>query len=83
MQLPVPKDDAWLAELVRLAYNGEDIVLTERGDAAVRLVPVDKRAEADELNSLLRALHGSARKRFGPSAARSADFLYDDYGLPA
>lgn len=83
MQIPVPQDDVWLANLVRLAHNGEDIVLTERGNAAVRLVPVDSQTEADELTTLLRALHGSARKRFGPDAAHSADFLYDDFGLPA
>lgn len=83
MKLPVPQNNPRLAELVRLARNGEEVVLTERGRPAVRLVPVDEQAEADELAKLLRALHGSAKKRFGPNAARSADFLYDDYGLPA
>ncbi len=83
MQIPLTRDDPRLAELVRLARNGEDIVLTEHGRPSVRIVPVDEQAEADELATLLHALRGSAKKRFGPSAARSADFLYDDYGLPA
>lgn len=83
MRTPLIQDDPRLAELVRLARNGKEVVVTEHGRPAIRLVPVDEQAEADELARLLRALHGSARKRFGPSAARAADFLYDDYGLPA
>lgn len=83
MEIPVSQNDPRLAELVRVARNGKEVVLTEHGRPAVRLVPVDEQAETDELASLLRALYGSAKKRFGPSAARSADFLYDDYGLPA
>lgn len=83
MQIPVLQDDFHLAELVRRARNGENVVLTEGGRPAVRIVPIDEQAETEELAALLRALHGSAKKRFGPDAARSADFLYDDYGLPA
>jgi hypothetical protein len=32
---------------------------------------------------LLQALHGSGKGDFGPDAARAADFLYDDFGVPA
>ncbi len=80
-----------LPDLVRRAEAGEDVVLTRDGHAAVRLTLVPKGpakptdADETELTRLLDALQAEARRRSspGPSAARSQDFLYDEYGLPA
>jgi prevent-host-death family protein len=84
MQLSLTEAKARLTDLVRRAEAGDDVVLTRRGRPAVRLVPVRKnKAGKDERWALLEALRGSAKKADGISAARSADFLYDDDGLPA
>jgi prevent-host-death family protein len=83
MQVPVSDAKAQLTDLVRRAEAGEEIVLTRRGRPAVRLVSAAQAATADERWALLEALRGSAKHSFGPNAARSADFLYDDNGLPA
>lgn len=84
MNVSMSEAKGQLTELARRAEAGEEVILTRRGRPAVKLVPVDgRRADDDERWALLEALHGSARKRFGPDAAHSADFLYDDFGLPA
>jgi prevent-host-death family protein len=81
MEVSVSDAKAQLTDLVRRALAGEEVVLTRRGHPAVKLVSAQRPATADERLALLKALHGSAKR--GPSAARSADFLYDDHGLPA
>jgi prevent-host-death family protein len=83
MQFSVTEAKARLTDLVRRAEAGDEIVLTKRGQPSVRLVPVKEKPNADERWALLEALRGSAKNSFGPDAARSADFLYDDFGLPA
>jgi len=83
MKVSVSEAKAQLTDLVRRAEAGEEIVLTRRGRPAVRLVAAARTATADERWALLEALRGSAKHSFGPTAARSADFLYDDNGLPA
>lgn len=87
MQIPISEAKGKLTELVRRAEAGEEIILTRHGHLAVRLTPVmahelshDKRKRR---RMLLQALHGSGKEDFGPDAARAADFLYDDFGLPA
>lgn len=73
-----------LTELVRRAEAGEDIVLTRRGHAAVRLVPVRPTPTARTRRELMERVRsaGAAKASAGPEAARSQDFLYDDNGLP-
>jgi len=81
---------AQLTELARRAEAGEEIVLTRRGHPAVKLVPATPRNDPAEvrqrrLAAIDRAL-AAARERGpdgGPCAARSADYLYGDDGLPA
>lgn len=77
-----------LSELVRLAQQGEDVVLTtEDGTDAVRLEAawnfVTDPDERLKRIALIQELAG--RKGLPPEtdAARSQDFLYDDDGLPA
>lgn len=82
MRVSVSDAKAQLTDLVRRAEAGDEIILTRRGQATVRLVPIGQPASADERWALLEALRGTARDGGGPSAANSADFLYDDSGVP-
>lgn len=86
MQISVSKAKGRLAELVRRAEAGEEIVLTLRGTASVRLVPVTKAAATPNQGrrAVMEAAQRSALTKLnnGPSAARSQDFLYGGNGLP-
>jgi prevent-host-death family protein len=84
MRVSVTDAKAQLTYLVRRAEEGDEIILTRHGHAAVRLVPVQPRPRAQEKRALLESVRASgARKaKGGPIAARSQDFLYDKYGLP-
>ncbi len=85
MQISVTDAKARLTDLVRQAEAGTEVILTRHGHPAVRLVAVapdvrtvDRRAI---LEKFMRDTKGKATP--GPCAARSADFLYDEAGLPA
>ncbi|WP_083922934.1 type II toxin-antitoxin system Phd/YefM family antitoxin [Neomegalonema perideroedes] len=85
MRVSITKAPARLAELVRRAEAGEDVVLTRHGRAAVRLVPVRTVPSVKDRRVLLEALRksGAAKASAGVAAARSQDFLYDEEtGLP-
>jgi len=84
MRISVTDAKAQLADLVRRAENGEEIVLTRHGQPAVRLAPIKPLPTPHERGAILEAisLAGAAKASAGPSAARSQDFLYDDEGLP-
>jgi prevent-host-death family protein len=84
MQVSVSEAKSQLTELVRRAEAGEDIVITRRGLAAVRLVAmrsVPDRAARRRLLEMVRA-SGRAKAGAGPEAERSQDFLYGEDGLP-
>lgn len=86
MNVPLSDAKAHLAELVRRAEAGDEVILTRRGLPTVRLVPVVTDEVRARRRAAMEALRKAARARGvngGPSAARSADFLYDDDGLPA
>jgi len=90
MQVSVTDAKARLTDLVRRAEAGDDVILTRHGQPAVKLVPVEPKLSSDELRAKRRAAVAraiaEARKRGpdgGPSAARAADFLYGEDGLPA
>jgi prevent-host-death family protein len=84
VQVSVSDAKGRLTELVRRAEAGDEIVLTRRGQAAVRLVPVKAPAGSEARRKLLEAVRtaGAAKASAGASAARSQDFLYDADGLP-
>ena len=86
MRVTVSAAKGQLTELVRRAEAGEEVVLTRHGHSAVRLVPVAAKPTQAEKAPVLEAIWKSAaknkKKRRGPSAARSQDFLYGEYGLP-
>lgn len=85
MQISVTDAKAQLTELVRRAEAGDEVVLTRHGQPAVRLVAVKRkpldRAERRRLLEEISAA-GAAKATPGPDAARSQDFLYDEFGLP-
>jgi prevent-host-death family protein len=82
VHISVTNAKAQLTELVRRAENGEEIVLTRHGHAAVRLAPVKRPRDPKALRALIEEIQASAKPTPGPCAARSQDFLYDDDGLP-
>jgi prevent-host-death family protein len=83
MEIPISKAKGRLTDLVRRAEAGDDIVLTRHGQPAARLVSAGRKPSREKKRALLEALRGSGKGAFGPDAARSQDFLYDDDGLPA
>jgi prevent-host-death family protein len=84
MDITVSDAKAQLTDLVRRAEAGEDVVLTRFGQPVARIVPVAPRRTAAERRAVLDAARaaGRATARPGPAAARSADHLYDEHGLP-
>ena len=85
MEIPISEAKARLADLVRRAEKGDNVVLTRHGRPIVRLARVDgQRLTPAERRALLMELQASATRKVteGPDAARSQDFLYDESGLP-
>ena len=84
MHVSVTDAKARLTDLVRRAEEGDEVILTRHGHAAVRLVPVKAQPSAQEKRALLESVRASGARKVkrGPNAARSQDFLYDKYGLP-
>jgi prevent-host-death family protein len=84
MQVSVTDAKGTLTELVRRSEAGEEIVLTRHGEPVARLVPVKPVPDRAARRKILESLFGSGKRKAtrGPSAARSQDFLYDEFGLP-
>jgi prevent-host-death family protein len=84
MRVSVTAAKGQLAELVRRAEAGDDVILTRHGHAVARLVPVEAAPDRKSRRALLEAVRASAcaKASAGPSAARSQDFLYGEDGLP-
>ena len=87
MKVSVAEAEDQLPELVRRAESGEEVVLTRDGQDVVQLQPlVPKKAKTPEekraLFAKVRAMAIARGPDGGPSAARSQDFLYDEFGLP-
>lgn len=91
MHIPLSEAEGRLLELVGRVELGDEVVLTRDGQPVARLEPVaNERTSAalatEELRARRRAalerLRGCAKNKSGPDAAHSADFLYDEFGLP-
>ncbi|SFB20863.1 prevent-host-death family protein [Rhizobium sp. NFR07] len=111
MRISIAEAEGQLADLVKRAEQGEEVVLTQPGLSSVRLEvvsssvenPVETYDAAAELAKLVptetkrqplsaeekRKIFEEIRNRTlgkdllqGTSAARSQDFLYDEFGLP-
>ncbi len=87
MHISISHAKAQLTDLVRRAEEGEEVILTKHGHAAVRLTPMSAkpRLTPEEKRRILEEIRFSAARMAspGPDAAHSADFLYGDDGLPA
>ncbi len=84
MEVSISEAKGHLAELVRRAEAGDDIVLTRHGKATVRLVPILPVVAKEQRRAVVEAIRqrAMALATVGPDATRSQDFLYDDDGLP-
>jgi prevent-host-death family protein len=87
VRISVTEAEGQLAELIRRAEVGEEIILMRDGQPVVRLTPVQKHRTLGPAarHAVLEAVRhsGAADATPGPSAARSQDFLYDGDGLPS
>jgi prevent-host-death family protein len=86
MDVAISEGKAQLTELVRRAEAGEEVVLTRHGRPVARIVPVARGPDMEARRALLRRIRAEAAANPappGPAAERSADFLYDEDGLPA
>ena len=84
MHMSITEAQHRLAELVRSAEAGEEVVLTIDGREAARIVGAKRATTREDRLRFLTRLQDAAAEQIlpGPSAARSQDFLYDEDGLP-
>lgn len=84
MRVSVAEATSQLSELVRRAEAGDEVILIDEGDTAVRLVPLRAAPNESSRREFLLAIRDSAaaRAHAGPNASRSQDFLYGVDGLP-
>jgi prevent-host-death family protein len=84
MRVTVSDAKGQLTELVRRAEAGEEVIITRHGNEAERLVPIVRRKDTAHRRRVLEEVMADAAANAtpGPSAARSQDFLYDEFGLP-
>lgn len=85
MRVTVTEAKGQLTKLVRRAEAGEEVVLTRHGHDTVKMISAADAPRAASRAAILKEVRAAAAKRKrkrGPSAARSQDFLYDEYGLP-
>lgn len=84
--VPVTEAKARLTALVRQAEDGKDVFLTRNGRRVARITAARPRRvlTPEERMQVIRKAQAAAEGKFEPgfSAARSADFLYGDDGLP-
>jgi prevent-host-death family protein len=77
---------ARFAELVRLAEDGDEIVLTRHGHPTAKIVPMKSmpKRDWDEIERRVKEIQRQVAEKItpGPDAAHSQDFLYDEFGLP-
>ncbi|MCE7030264.1 type II toxin-antitoxin system Phd/YefM family antitoxin [Jiella avicenniae] len=89
MRVSIAEAEERLTELADRAAAGEEVILTRDDKAVARLLPVENTNENTKKRTIdrdvIRALQAEVRAKAspGPCAARSQDFLYDEYGLPA
>ncbi len=84
MQVAVSEAKAQLTELVRRVESGEEVVLTRFGTPVARIEPYRKPMRGADRLAVIERIQAQARGKLtpGPDAARAADFLYGDDGMP-
>lgn len=71
-------------EILRLVEAGEEVIVTRHGKEIAQIGPRRVKPTPEQKLAAIRKAQDMARGKFEPgfSAARSADFLYGDDGLP-
>ena len=84
MEISLTDAKAQLTDLVRQAEAGEDVILTRHGKPVARIAVIEPRYDREARRAALERFRDEASARItpGPSAARSQDFLYDEFGIP-
>jgi prevent-host-death family protein len=84
MKVSVSDAKGQLTELVRLAEAGEEVILTRHGQPAIQFMPIKRKMTPEQRRRVLQeVMKDSAGQALpGENAARSQDFLYDEFGLP-
>ncbi len=84
MQISVSHAKAHLTELVRLAEDGEKIVLTRHGQPVARLAPIVAARNRKARLAMIEAVRQVARTgvSMGPGGAPSLDFLLRADSVP-
>lgn len=86
MRISIAEAEGRLTDLVRLAQSGVEVVLLQEGGTATQLVPIARAPlSAEERMKIFNEIRQKAKDDppdFDTDAARSQDFLYDEYGLP-
>ena len=80
MEISVTEAKARLTDLIRRAEGGEIVYLTRRGQRVAQITPFRSASRRSDLRSLAAELSARAKSKAPPgtTAARSADFLYED-----
>ncbi|MEY4556506.1 MAG: hypothetical protein RL093_1625 [Pseudomonadota bacterium] len=85
-EIAVSEAKGRLTALVRQAEGGEDVFLTRNGRRVARITAAMSRRvlTPEERMVVIRDIQARAKGKFEPDfdAARSADFLYGDDGMP-
>jgi len=81
--------DFAIDKIIKHIEVGEQVVLTKNGNTIARVVPemAEEKEEKARLDALVARLQKSVATKIQAGmpqmdAARSLDFLYDEYGLP-
>ncbi len=85
MEIAITDLSAQLAELIRRANAGDEIVITDKGNAIARLVPVREAQTPAERLELIESIMAAGRAKAKPGfdPAHNHDFLYDENGPSA
>lgn len=77
-------DQTNLGNLIKRVEAGEEIVLVRDGEAVAKIEPIRPPAKSTQRRAVLDRYRGAAKPFWNDdeSAARSQDFLYDEFGLP-
>lgn len=85
MEIAINKAKGKLSGLINAALKGEKVVLTKHGAPVAEIKPISPSMQPAEKLAAIRKIVKQAQAKYteGPDAAHSADFLYDDEGMPS
>lgn len=77
-------DQTNLGNLIKRVEAGEEVVLVRDGEPVAKIEPIRVQAKPTRRRAVLDEYRGAAKPFWNDdeSAARSQDFLYDEFGLP-